>query len=276
MSTEPLTTQQGDSTDYQPMPMVLIREPAHRLRETIDAAALGELADSIAAEGLHQPIGVRGPDAEGAYEIVWGHRRYLAVRLLKWQRITARVFPASYDPLLAAISENLQRTDLTPIEEAHAIARFLERGEARVAIARLFRRSPAWIDARLDLLDLPADLQAAVQDRSIPVAVAHALRDVDYEPYRRDLLDEARRVGATATVAALWTQHYLADRERIVHNELAVSEIAARREAWKIMIACELCHEDYAFEHTRALRMCQDCLTAVLNLVEHAARQATA
>lgn len=259
MSTGPSVSPTLPSDEYQRVPLALIREPGHCLRASIEPGSLGELADSMAAEGLHQPIGVRGPAADGMYEIVWGHRRLLAARLLVWPAIAARVFEPTYDPLLAAVSENLQRTDLTPIDEARAIQRFVDRGQPIVAIARLFRRSPEWIGGRLDLLNLPEDLQRAVESRALPLSVVGALAAIDHEPYRQDLIAEAIRTGASGPTAEVWRAHYLADRDRIVSNQLAVQEIAARRDAWKILVPCDLCEREVEYQDTQSVRVCTPC-----------------
>lgn len=213
----------------------------------------------MAAEGLHQPVGVRGPLDDGSYEIVYGHRRLLAAQLLRWHDIAAMVHVADFDPLLAAVSENLQRADMTPVEEAKAIARFVERGEPDAAIARLFRRSAAWVKARRELLAMPDDLQRAVHQGAIKLGVAAALADIDHDTYRASLIAEAARTGATTATAELWRQHYLTDRERIIGNNLIVEEINARREAWKIVVACDLCHEDKDYPDTVSLRVCAPC-----------------
>jgi len=251
------------ATDYQPVPLHLIREPDHRLRESIEPGPLGELADSMAAEGLHQPVGVRGPFADGTYEICYGHRRLLAAQLLKWPTITARIFPWTFDPLLAAVSENLQRENLTPVEEAHAIERFVQRGEPDAAIARMFRRSPVWVRVRRDLLAMPNDVQDAVQAGTLKLGVAAALADIDHEAYRRSLIAEAARTGATAATAELWRQHFLADRDRIIGNNLMVEEIMGRRETWKIVVPCDLCRKDHEYQDTRSMRLCLGCLAAL-------------
>jgi ParB family chromosome partitioning protein len=256
------------------LPLSAIHEPSQRLRETIDVERLGELADSMAAEGLHQPIGVRELTAAKSYEIIWGHRRYLAARLLKWAEIEAKVFPKHYDPLLAASSENLQREDLTPMDEARLVARWVERGEPDAAIARLSRRSAQWVRERRELLGLPPDLQEAIHTRTLPMGVARVLGDIDHPEYRQELVAEAQRTGASVRVTEVWRAHYLADRERIISNHLVVAEIAARREAWKIMIACDLCGEDQEYTSTRSLRACQPCLAAVAALMERAAADA--
>lgn len=250
--------------EYQPILLSQIKPPGHRLRERIDEGALGELADSMAAEGLHQPIGVRGPMPDGLYEVVWGDRRTLAGRLLLWSTITARVFPADYDPLLAAVSENLQRADLTPLDEARALVRFAERGQPVVAMARLFRRSEQWVRDRLALLELPEDLQAVVASATLPLAVVRLLADVDHAEYRAELLGEALRTGASAATAAVWRASYLADRDRLAQNLMTIQDMVERRESWKLMIDCELCSTTTTYEQTRSVRCCGTCYAVLL------------
>jgi len=87
-----------------------IDEPAAPSREAMDPMALGALADDMAVNGLLQPIGARGPNEHGRFEVVWGHRRLMAARILHWPGIAARVCEWSVDPLVARLSENLIRT----------------------------------------------------------------------------------------------------------------------------------------------------------------------
>jgi ParB-like chromosome segregation protein Spo0J len=185
------------------------------------------------------------------------------------------VFPWSYDPLLAAGSENLNREQLTALEEAHLIARYVEAGEPDSGIARLFRRSQTWVRERREMLEWPENLQAAIHAGTLTIGVARALADVDHADYQQSLIDEAARTGATARVVEVWRAHYLADRTRIVGNHLAVAEIASRREAWRITIACDLCEEQHEYPDTRGLRVCEPCLAAVLELVEQAGAAAS-
>jgi len=258
------------ATDYKLIPTADILEPPHQLRSTIDPERLGELADSMAAEGLHQPIGVKGPNDEGKWEIIWGHRRFLAAKLLLWTGITARLFPGNFDPLLAAISENLQRVDLDPVEEARAVHKLLHQGRAIAEIARLFRRSQAWVSSRLELLGFHADLIDAIQHQGLKLSVAQALQDVDNEEYRASLIREATRTGATGPTAQVWRQHYLADRERIIGNNLVVEEIISRREAWTVYVPCDGCHTEVDYRRTEAWRFCDTCSTELRNQIEQA------
>lgn len=254
----------------------LVDEPAHQLRETIDSEALGELADDIAVNGLMQPVGVRGPNAAGRYEIIWGHRRLLAVRSLAWATVPAVVYPPGTDPLFLAVSENLQRRDLNALEEARVVGKLLAAGQPVTAVARLLRRSPGWVNERHALLGYPEDLQAAVADGAVKLGCAHALAEVDHQDYRGSLIEEAQRTGATVLTVQHWVAHYKADRERIIANRMAVAQIAERRESWKYYVPCDGCGVDREYTATAGMRFCTGCLDEIAStLAQRAARIAT-
>lgn len=244
---------------FEDVPLSLIDDPADILREDFNTDEMGQLADSIAAEGLHQPIGLKPTPGTNRYKIAWGHRRYMAHVLLHRPTIRAEILPDDADTLLYAISENLQRSNLTPIEEALAIQRLHDRGQDVTSIARLMRRSQPWVISRLHLLTLPHDLMDAIRTRTLTMAVAAALAPVDDEKYRRLLIEEARRTGASAASAGLWAQHYEADKGRIVANTCTIEEINSRREAWRYMIDCEICKTPTPYEDTRSIRLCTTC-----------------
>lgn len=261
-----------ESRPIQTLKLSTLREPAHRLRENISSEELGTLADDIAANGLHQPIGARGPFADGSYEIVWGHRRYLAHQLIRRDDIEARVFPADYDPLDAAAAENLNRVQLAPMDEARLVDRYATRGEPDSAIARVLRRSLSWVTQRKEMLTWPAEIQHGVNDGELTIAAGRSLAAIDHDEYRRALIDEAKRTGANARTIEVWRAHYAADRERIIGNRLAVEEIAASREAWRLMIHCELCGDLHEYQNTRAVRACEPCWAAIASLMEATTR----
>lgn len=248
---------------YRKFPLSKIRPPSDPARQAMDPDRLGALADSIAAEGLHQPVGLV-LDADGEHaELAWGHRRFLAMQLLREEFIDAKVFPATTDLSLARWSENGQRDDLNPLEEAHEVRRFLERGFPYAQVARMFRRSDAWVKDRLALLDLPQDLQECVTHRALPLAVISVLRDIDHPAYRESLIREAVAHGATAAVAEVWRAHYLADRERIVSNTVTIEQLAQERQAFILKVPCEWCEEEHRVEDTRTWRLCNRCAAEV-------------
>jgi ParB/RepB/Spo0J family partition protein len=239
--------------------MALIDPPDDPHREGLDDESLGQLADSLAHEGLHQPIGLLRATASERFTIIFGHRRFCAASLCRWGEIDARIYPAGSDVLLARASENNNREQLTPLEEARVIRRFLERGESLSATARLLRRSPTWLNSRLALLDYPSDLQAAVHSGALSLSVAAALCKVDHVEYRAELVREATQTGAKAPTVELWVAHYLADKDRIVQNYWTIQQIIEKRDAWKIVVACDFCAQEQGYEDTRSWRFCETC-----------------
>jgi len=241
------------------LPLAEIRQPATQHRERIDTERLGALADSMASEGQHQAIGVRAPIGDEGFEIIFGHRRYLAARSLCWTHIDAKIYPASVNTLLVRASENLQREQLNPVEEAHVVHLYLAEGHSRAEVARLCRRSTTWVEQRVALLALPEDLLDAIREHGLSLAVAHQLADVDHEPYRRSLIYEALQHGATSSSAALWRQHYLSDRERIVNNTLKIEQLIQDRERFRLTYPCDWCSTAVPYEGTRTVRLCVEC-----------------
>ncbi|HTX65563.1 MAG TPA: ParB/RepB/Spo0J family partition protein, partial [Opitutaceae bacterium] len=106
---------------FQEVPLHLVEPSPYQPRKEIDPAQLAELAESIRAEGLLQPIVVR--PAGGKFQLIAGERRWRAFQQLKLKSIPARVLDAS-DASSATLTliENLQREGLNPIDEAYGYA----------------------------------------------------------------------------------------------------------------------------------------------------------
>lgn len=241
---------------FQTVKLALIDRPARPSRIDFDPERLGALADSIAAEGLHQPIGVCGPSPEGRYLLAWGDRRREAHILLQRAEIEAKVFPWGTDLLLAQVSENNNREALSPVEEAREIADWLGKGHSQSSIARLFRRSPGWVAQRVQLAELDDELQAAVHCGDLGIGVALALSGVDHAEYRASLIEEAARTGASAATVAVWVAHYNADKGRIVTNHMTVQEIVTARADYRITFDCPCCKQSVDYAETVAVRLC--------------------
>jgi len=125
-------------------------------RKVFDEAKLRELAASIHEHGLLQPVTVR-PDGAGRYMIVLGERRWRAHKLAAIPTIKANVVKNMTDAMLAeqAIVENLQRVDITPLEEAHAFQAMLEKGYTVQTLAsRIGLKQPWRVAERTALLKL--------------------------------------------------------------------------------------------------------------------------
>jgi len=147
-------------------------QPRHRMDET----TLRELADSIKTQGLMQPILVR-PVAAGRYEIVAGERRWRAAQLAGLTSVPAQVRAVSDKQALAmAIIENIQREDLSPLEQASAVQRLVEEFDmTHDQAAQAVGRSRATVTNLLRLLMLAAPVRELMQSRQLEMGHARAL-----------------------------------------------------------------------------------------------------
>ena len=138
------------------LPLAAIRPSAFNPRKSFDPAALDELAQSIVARGLVQPIVVRamGPDA---YEIVAGERRYRAAGIAGLEDVPVVVIEADDAAALEiAIIENVQRSDLNVVEEARGYVELIERfGYAQSELAGTLSKSRSHVANTMRLLRLP-------------------------------------------------------------------------------------------------------------------------
>jgi ParB family transcriptional regulator, chromosome partitioning protein len=150
-------------------------------RTHIDEAELGELTASIEASGLLQPIIVR--PRNGKYELIAGERRWRAVQNLGWPKIPAVVRDVDDQTLLTlALIENLQRNDLTAMDEAAGYHRLGEEFKLPQAeIARLVGRNRSTVANLVRLLKLPDEIKSLIQERKLSEGHARALLTVSDE-----------------------------------------------------------------------------------------------
>jgi ParB family chromosome partitioning protein len=163
----------------------------HQPRREFASEALDELASSIAASGLLQPVIVR-TKSPGRFQLIAGERRFRAVQKLGWQKIPAVLREVDDRALLTfALIENLQRDDLSPLDEAQGydtLARDFDLAQAE--IARLVGKDRATIANTLRLLKLPADVQAMLQSKELSSGHARALLGLT-DPRRLSLMAKA-------------------------------------------------------------------------------------
>ena len=145
-------------------------------RREFDEAPLQELADSIAASGLLQPVVVRARP-NGRYELIAGERRWRAVQRLGWQKIPAVIKEVDDRALLTlALIENLQRDDLSPLDAAVGYQRLIEEFSLpQQEVARLVGKDRSTVSNTLRLLRLPAEVQTLLQQRKLSEGHARAL-----------------------------------------------------------------------------------------------------
>lgn len=184
-----------------------VRPNPFQPRKKIDEQELAELADSINASGLLQPVVVRAV-AGGHFELIAGERRWRAVQRLGWKTVPVVVKEADDRTLLTlAIIENIQRADLSPLEEAASYQRLIEEFQSSQAdVARLVGRDRSTVANALRLLRLPAEVREMVEDRKLSEGHARALLAV-VDP--RQLLALARQA-----ILSAWSVRELEARVR--------------------------------------------------------------
>jgi ParB family chromosome partitioning protein len=162
--------------NYQEIPIDNIDVNPRQPRKDFDAAALEELARSIKASGVLQPVVVRRAPG-GRWELIAGERRWRAARLAGLERIPALVREATdAESLELALVENLLREDLNPLEEAEAYQQILtEFGWTQEELARRIGRDRSTIANSLRLLRLPAPIQDDLRAGRLTMGHARAL-----------------------------------------------------------------------------------------------------
>lgn len=172
------------------IPVAAIVPNQYQPRKVFDQTEIQELAHTISEHGLLQPIVVR-EFRPGEYEIIAGERRFRAVKLLEWEKIPAIVEKMSdAESASLALIENLQRAQLSPVEEAQAYKQLMEFNNlTQAALAKGMGKSQSFVANKLRLLKLIKPVQNAILDGRITERHGRALLGLD-EDQQRTLLME--------------------------------------------------------------------------------------
>jgi len=183
------------SGSLRELPIGNVLPNPYQPRTHVDEDALTELTASIEASGLLQPVIVR--PRNGKFELIVGERRWRAIQRLGWAKIPAIVREVDDRTLLTlALIENLQRDNLTSIDEASGYQRLGEEFKIPQAeIARLVGRSRSTVANILRLLKLPDEVKALVQEGKLSEGHARALLAVEKESELLRLAREAADQG---------------------------------------------------------------------------------
>jgi ParB family chromosome partitioning protein len=172
----PVTREHAEASgQLRELPVGSVKPNPYQPRTTMDEGQLDELVASMQASGLLQPVVVR--PRNGGYELIAGERRWRAASRLGWAKIPAVVKDVDDQTLLTlALIENLQRDDLSPIDEATGYQRLgAEFSLPHAEIARLVGRNRATVTNLLRLLQLPTEVQSLVHERKLAEGHARAL-----------------------------------------------------------------------------------------------------
>ncbi|MBR6000653.1 MAG: ParB/RepB/Spo0J family partition protein [Oxalobacter sp.] len=168
----------------------LIIPNPYQPRTNFKKEELDELAESIKKNGLLSPILVRPYD--GKYQIIAGERRWQACKLINMKKVPIRIKEADDDQsIILALVENIQRSNLNPIEEAYGYRRMMERGKmTQSEVAQAVSKGRTTITNALRLLELPEEAQQLLFEDKITAGHARAILSIPTKEGRRKLIDK--------------------------------------------------------------------------------------
>lgn len=191
------------------LPLSQIKPNKGQPRKKFDQQSLEDLSDSIKKNGVLQPILVRKKSAN--YEIVAGERRYQAAKLAGLEEIPVSIREISDDEVFQlALIENLQRSDLDPIEEALGYRKLIkDNGFTQEQLGKILSKSRSAIANSLRLLDLPQEVQDMMADGKLTAGHARAILAVAGEEGKLKLaqkvLEQGLSVRQTENLAPLFS-----------------------------------------------------------------------
>jgi len=241
----------------------LIDEPPILLHPETDIAYLEELAQSIRESGLLNPIIVRPKN--GRYELVAGYRRWLACKKFGIPKIKARiVYMDDKEALISSAIENIQRTDQDPIAEAKLFRKLVyEHGMAPKEVAEKVGKSVNYVESRLELLEMPEEVQELVKAGKLQLGVVPLLNKIPNEQERLLVASDIAHRGYTVQEAKLLIDSYLKYKE--AQPEKPPEE--ALEKAKEVPLAtCEWCKQERPVNIFRQVAMCDDCYKELIYL----------
>ncbi|AOZ88685.1 nucleoid occlusion protein [Bacillus xiamenensis] len=178
--------------EIQELPVDTIMPNRFQPRTIFSQEKIQELATTIHTHGIIQPIVVRPTEEEGKYELIAGERRWRAVQTLQWEKIPAIIKDfTDTETASVALIENLQREELSAIEEAHAYARLLELHDlTQEALAQRLGKGQSTVANKLRLLKLPEEVQQAILEKKISERHARSLVPLKLPELQITLLQE--------------------------------------------------------------------------------------
>lgn len=192
----PTDSDVSDQSRFVDLPIDGIKPNPDQPRSRFDDEALNELAASINEVGVLQPI-VVSRDEDGTHFLIAGERRWRAARRAGMDTIPAVVRGATGETtLVEALVENVQRQDLTPLEEAHAYKQLLENtGMKQEQVAQRVGKSRSAVSNTLRLLQLPGTVQSLIDSGDLSAGHARALLGLEDEKYAAYLAEKASSEG---------------------------------------------------------------------------------
>jgi len=251
-------------TEVREIEISKIEEPKEALRSFITKEALEELIDSIRREGLLQPIIVR--PLGDKFEIVAGHRRYLACKELGWEKIPCIVKELSNEEtLIARIHENLKREELNIVDQVELIHTLREReGYTYKRIGEIFGKGETWAREmhRLHWADQP--IKDALAAGHIKKSHAYVLMKHPDPERRLYFLKLCIENGASPTTLDIWIRDDLGVLESLKLAKSVQTLADLKKGTETIMFTCALCNGQAPGDSMYVVHLCPQCYQTLM------------
>jgi len=234
-------------------------EPVDPQRTVISSEGIEELARSIERVGIISPITVI-PRGE-KYEVVAGHRRYLAAKMTHLAIIPCIVmYPGEVDETETKIHENLYRENINSADEAEFYEKLITlKGLSIHEIAEKTGKSASYIRGRLDLLEGDPLVMEALRDDQINISVAQELNKIDAPTTRRTYLMEAISKGISLGMVKTWRYNWERDEKTKEFLASGGTQEELPVVLSKYYYSCPLCKSSVEAVNTMALSLCTEC-----------------
>lgn len=245
--------------DTKRIPLGSVKIPADTIRQDIDPDRLDELAASIKSLGLLQPIVVKKDGSK--YLLLAGLRRTLAHRLLGERHILAYILPEDTElDTVRALVENIQRADLSLLDEAHAVRRLVDEFALGIPeAARRLGKGQEWVKSRLDILRLPESIVEPLRANRLPLGVALELNKIGNPEIRDTYVGYAVDGGCTTSQAVRWRQQLEADQAAGYYPPPGAGPGAVPYTPRNIRITCGICKGDSPLKTSQIVHVCASC-----------------
>jgi len=248
--------------------MDMIDPPADVARLEIPQKEIMELAQSIKEQGLLQNIVVA--ERDGRYEIVAGHRRFLAFKYLKKKNISCKVVES--DPRIIALAravENIQDKNLSPLEEGMTYKGLFEKlGMGLDEIGEKMGVSAGVVRRRLNILKMPDSLIDAVHKKLITQSVAEELMRCPDVAYREYLIEMSRDHGVTNLVARGWVDDRLKQLRREDSDNGGSNLLEKVYVERPVYLTCQACSKACDSTKAKSILICPECEKIIIEMIK--------
>jgi len=208
-----MLTQHTNKDEITMIEIQHIIEPRLAMRNKFTTNSIASLVESIRRIGLINPLTVKARGLD--FEIIAGHRRYCAIKLLHWSAVPCIIkTPAGLEELSIRYDENSERAAVDVIEEAEYLQSILDEHKiTQSALAQRIGKQPAYVSERLAILAYHPQILAALKNGSVTFSVAREFAKIESEEALLQYLSYAIANGCTPATARLWRKQIAATKQ---------------------------------------------------------------